>query len=116
MHQCRQPNAHLLLHHGHAGSDASADAGRDSYASADADARSNRYPGCGIAGSRIGSAQFRAKCDPHGGASHFSRTRGCLLRSVQARKRGLLGIDGKPRAVHRLLRRRARSIRLPYGQ
>jgi hypothetical protein len=84
VHQCRQPHAHLHLHHGHAGSDASADADRDSYASADADARPYRYPGCGIAGSRIGKAQFRAKCDPNCRPGRFRRTRECLLRRVHA--------------------------------
>lgn len=113
MQRCR-PNAEL--HHGHPGPDRAADTDRDSYADADADARSNRHSGCGIAGSRIGNALCRANCDPHARAGHFSRTRGCLLRSVQARKRGLLGIDGKQRAVHGLLRRRARSVVLRYGQ
>ena len=114
--RCRRSDGHHRLHHGHAGPDRSADADRDPHADPDADARSNRYPGCGIAGSRIGSAQLRAKCDPNGRPGRFRRTRECLLGSVQARKRGLLGIDGKPRAVHRLLRRRARSVVLRYGQ
>ena len=83
--RCRRSDGHHRLHHGHAGSDRSADARGDSYASADADARSDRHPGFRIGSARIGSAQFRAKCDPHGRPGRFRRTRDCLLRSVQAR-------------------------------